>query len=202
VSGSSATEAGSGSRSPPSNRSRESGRAFGAPRAQNHVLYLTWAEPRDGGNGLAVGRARLVREGSALRLDDLEVLWRMTPTIDSTKHFGGRLVFGRGGELFVTTGERFVPEGRARAQDPATGLGKVVRIAPGPPVVWSRGHRNILAAAIHPRTGALWIVEHGARGETRSTWSSAAATTDGRSSPTASTTAASRSGRASRRPAA
>ena len=132
--------------------------------ADNGLIYLTWAEPRDGGNGTAVGRARLIRAGSAARLEDLEVLWRMTPTIDSTKHFGGRLAFGRGGELFVTTGERFVPEGRAKAQDPATGLGKVVRIAPGPPVVWSRGHRNIQAAAIHPRTGALWIVEHGARG--------------------------------------
>ena len=128
------------------------------------LVYLTYAEPRDGGNGLAVARARLVREGTSARLDGLEVIWRMTPTIDSTKHFGGRLVFAGGGQLFVTTGERFVPEGRAQAQDPESALGKVVRIAPGQPVIWSRGHRNIQAAAIHPETGALWIVEHGAKG--------------------------------------
>ena len=131
---------------------------------QTSLIYLTYAEPRDGGNGLAVARARLVREEGAVRLDGLEVVWRMTPTIDSTKHFGGRLVFGRGGELFVTTGERFVPEGRAQAQDPTSTLGKLVRVAPGQAVIWSRGHRNVQAAAIHPQTGALWIVEHGARG--------------------------------------
>jgi glucose/arabinose dehydrogenase len=32
------------------------------------------------------------------------------------------------------------------------------------PEIWSLGHRNIQAAALHPRTGELWEVEHGARG--------------------------------------
>ena len=32
------------------------------------------------------------------------------------------------------------------------------------PEIWSFGHRNIQAAAIHPETGQLWTVEHGARG--------------------------------------
>jgi glucose/arabinose dehydrogenase len=30
--------------------------------------------------------------------------------------------------------------------------------------VWSIGHRNMQGAALHPGTGKLWTVEHGARG--------------------------------------
>jgi aldose sugar dehydrogenase len=32
------------------------------------------------------------------------------------------------------------------------------------PEIWSYGHRNIQSAALHPGTGQLWVVEHGARG--------------------------------------
>jgi glucose/arabinose dehydrogenase len=32
------------------------------------------------------------------------------------------------------------------------------------PEIWSLGHRNIQAAALHPTTGELWEVEHGTRG--------------------------------------
>jgi glucose/arabinose dehydrogenase len=144
----------------------------------DETVYLSYAEPREGGNGTAVARARLVR-GEAPRLDRLEVIWRMTPTLDSTMHFGSRLVFAPSGELFITTGERSIIEGRKQAQRLDGTLGKVVRIRPdgsipednplvgkpgARPEIWSWGHRNIQSAAIHPKTGALWIVEHGARG--------------------------------------
>ena len=32
------------------------------------------------------------------------------------------------------------------------------------PEIWSYGHRNVQGAALHPATGQLWTVEHGARG--------------------------------------
>jgi glucose/arabinose dehydrogenase len=32
------------------------------------------------------------------------------------------------------------------------------------PEIWSLGHRNLQSAALHPTTGELWTVEHGARG--------------------------------------
>jgi glucose/arabinose dehydrogenase len=119
-----------------------------------------------------------VLEG-APRVDDVQVIWRMTPTLDSTLHFGGRLVFARDGNLFVTTGERSILPGRRQAQRLDGTLGKVVRIRPdgtipdddpfvgragARPEIWSIGHRNIQSAALHPGTGALWTVEHGARG--------------------------------------
>ena len=144
----------------------------------NARIYWSYAEPRDGGNGTAVARGRLVRDG-APRLEEVEVIWRMTPTLDSTKHFGSRLVFARDGALFVTTGERSILPGRRQAQQLDSAFGKVIRIQPdgkvpeGNPLVgregalpeiWSWGHRNIQSAALHPESGALWTVEHGARG--------------------------------------
>ena len=146
--------------------------------ADNAWIYWSYAEPRDRGNGTAVARGRLVR-GGAPRVDDVAVIWRMTPTLDSTKHFGGRLVFGRDGTLFITTGERSILAGRRQAQQLDSALGKIVRINPDGsvpadnplfdregalPEIWSWGHRNVQGAALHPETGQLWIAEHGPRG--------------------------------------
>lgn len=143
--------------------------------AENGLIYLAYAEPRQGGNGAAVARGRLT--GNALT--DVKVIFHMQPTLESTKHFGGRLVFDRDGHLYVTLGERSILEGRRQAQDLGSHFGKVVRITTdGAPVqgnpfigrqgarpeTFSLGHRNVLSAALHPETGELWEVEHGARG--------------------------------------
>jgi glucose/arabinose dehydrogenase len=147
--------------------------------ASNRLVYWSYAEKRQGGNGTAVARGKLVRDGGAPRLEGVQVIWRMTPTLDSTLHFGSRLVFARDGNLFITTGERSIREGRRQAQRLDGTFGKVVRIMPdgaipednplrgragAKPEIYSWGHRNIQSAALHPQTGALWIVEHGARG--------------------------------------
>ena len=154
---------------------------------QNDLIYFCYSEPRQGGNGSAVARARLVRgapgtrggETGMTRLEDVQVIWRMTPTLDSTLHFGCRLVFARDGNLFVTLGERAITAGRKQAQDLGSAFGKVVRIRPDGsipqdnpfvgrqgalPEIWSYGHRNIQGAALHPQTGELWEIEHGSRG--------------------------------------
>lgn len=144
----------------------------------NQRIYWSYAEPREGGNGTAVAHGKLVRE-AAPRVDEVEVIWRMTPTLDSTKHFGSRLVWAKDGNLFITTGERSIDEGRHQAQKLDSAFGKVIRVdrngkapADNPfvgrqgalPEIYSYGHRNIQAAALHPETGMLWEVEHGARG--------------------------------------
>lgn len=144
--------------------------------AQSQLVYFTFAEPRGGAaNSTALGRARLALAGKGGRLDDVRVIFRQQPAWESTMHFGSRIAFARDGSIFLTLGERYYA--RERAQDPGTDLGKVVRLnadgtpysgnprLPGwAPHVWSIGHRNPQSAAIHPITGKLWTVEHGARG--------------------------------------
>lgn len=142
------------------------------------LIYWSYAEKRDGGDGTAVARGRLV-PGAAPRLEDVKVIWRMTPTIESGMHYGSRLAFSPDGFLFITTGERSILAGRAQAQDLGSAFGKVIRIRPDGaipddnpfvgragalPAIWSSGHRNIQSAAINPATGQLWTVEHGAKG--------------------------------------
>ena len=135
----------------------------------NHLVYLTYAEPREGGAGTAVGRGVLTERG----LDKVEVIFRQVPTIYSGNHFGSRLAFAPDGKLFVTLGERFQFD---PAQDLSNDLGKIVRINPdgsipednpfvgqkgARPEIWSYGHRNPQGAAIHPETGKLWETEFG-----------------------------------------
>jgi glucose/arabinose dehydrogenase len=136
------------------------------------LVYLSYAEPGDGGASTALARGRLTGSG----LEEVEVIFRQEPRIDGGAHFGSRIAFPADGTVFLGLGERFQFD---PAQDLASHLGKVVRInrdgsvpddnpfvgRPGAlPEIWSYGHRNIQGAAIHPRTGALWIVEHGPRG--------------------------------------
>ncbi|MGH7835483.1 MAG: PQQ-dependent sugar dehydrogenase [Candidatus Binatia bacterium] len=141
--------------------------------ATDRLVYLSYAEPGEGGAGTAVARGQLAERG----LDKTEVIWRQAPTVNSSNHFGSRIVFRPDGTLFVTTGDRFAY--REKAQDLSTTLGKIVRINPdgseprdnpfagrsgARPEIWSYGHRNVQAAALHPQTAELWTAEHGARG--------------------------------------
>ena len=138
----------------------------------NGFVYLSYAEPGEGGGGTAAGRGRL--RGN--RLEDFRVIFRQVPKASGGRHFGSRLVFDRDRRLFITTGERGE---RDRAQDFSIHRGQVIRInADGTipednpftgragyrPETWSVGHRNPQGAALHPDTGDLWTVEHGARG--------------------------------------
>ncbi|MBX3234297.1 MAG: PQQ-dependent sugar dehydrogenase [Labilithrix sp.] len=143
--------------------------------AQTSLVYFTYSEPRTGGSGTAVARARLA--GGSLA--DVQVIWRMPETRNSSQHFGARLVFARDGSLFVATGERAVGDGSGNARDLASSYGKVIRVRPDGaipednplvgragalPEVFAAGLRNPQAAALNPWTGELWTVEHGPRG--------------------------------------
>jgi glucose/arabinose dehydrogenase len=149
---------------------------IGPDFATSGAVYLSYADPRDGSrNGTTVARGKLVGEGDGGRLDDVKVIFRQEPSYSSGQHFGSRIVFTRDGSLFVTLGDRY--SARDEAQNPANHLGKLVRLmsdgspyAGNPkktgwrPEIWSIGHRNVQGAALHPQTGKLWTIEHGARG--------------------------------------
>ena len=136
------------------------------------LVYLSFAEPGDGGASTAVARGRLGEAG----LGDVEVIFRQQPKVAHRNHFGGRLVFAPDGTLFVTLGEQFQFD---PAQNLSDHLGTIVRINPDGsvpddnpfvdrdgalPEIWSYGHRNLEAAAIHPDTGDLWVAEMGPKG--------------------------------------
>ncbi|MDR6870008.1 glucose/arabinose dehydrogenase [Bosea sp. BE125] len=140
---------------------------------ENRLVYLSFSEPRVGGNGTSVARGRFNANGTGL--EDVAVIFRQMPAINSTLHFGSRLVFDRTGALFVTVGDRYSE--RDQAQNLGNHLGKIIRIRPEggapadnpkkpgwQPEIWSIGHRNVQGAALHPDTGQLWTAEHGARG--------------------------------------
>jgi aldose sugar dehydrogenase len=144
--------------------------------SDNRLVYLSFAENRgNAGNGTSVARGRL--NAASTGLEAVEVIFRQEPSYSNGYHFGSRLVFDRGGALFVTLGDRF--DLRDEAQNPGNHIGKVVRIRPDGtvpsdnpfvalegkrPEIWSIGHRNGQAAALNPETGELWTAEHGARG--------------------------------------
>ena len=147
---------------------------------KNQIVYWSYAEPgaSQGMNNTAVAKGRLV-DGAAPRVENVQVIFHQAPSLNSGAHFGGRLVFGRDGTLFVTMGDRSATPGRMQAQQMDSLIGKIARIntdgsvpADNPfvgkagvrPEIWSFGHRNVQAAALHPATGELWEVEHGTRG--------------------------------------
>jgi len=102
----------------------------------------------------------------------------MQPTLDSTMHAGGRLVFAPDGTLFITLGERSILPGRVQARDLRSDFGKIVRIFPdgripednpfagkpgARPEIWTLGHRNVLGADLDAQN-RLWVAEMGPRG--------------------------------------
>jgi glucose/arabinose dehydrogenase len=149
---------------------------IGPDFATSSAVYLSYADPRDGSrNGTSLALGKLVEDGSGARLADVKVIFRQEPSYASSNHFGSRIVFTRDGSLFLTLGDRY--SARDEAQNPANHLGKLVRLTadgspytgnpkkPGwRPELWSIGHRNVQGAALHPQSGKLWTIEHGARG--------------------------------------
>jgi glucose/arabinose dehydrogenase len=141
--------------------------------AKNRLVYLSYTEARESGNGTTVARGVLGETG----LTNVKVIFRQQPAMTGGHHFGSRLVFARDGTLFITLGDR--GSGRDRAQTLDNHLGKIVRInadgsvpADNPfvgrkgalPEIWSYGHRNVQGAALHPASGELWANEHGPKG--------------------------------------
>src|SRR5690606_25322379 len=126
---------------------------------ENRLVYLSFAEAGDGGNGTAVARGTLSEDHSTL--ENVEVIFRQQPKVESELHFGSRLVFDRDGFLFITLGERSHEQFRGQAQELNSHLGKIIRVNPDGsvpddnpfvdqegalPEIWSYGHRNIQAA--------------------------------------------------------
>ncbi len=145
--------------------------------ASNGWIYWTYAQRDEAGNnGTELARGKLAGGPGAYRMTDVQVLFRMGPKTNRGHHFGSRLVWDRDGQLFMTLGDR---GDMARAQRMDDHAGKILRLtddgkpAPGNPFdkqagarpeIFSLGNRNVQGAALDPKTGQLWAVEHGPQG--------------------------------------
>ncbi|MDO8801074.1 PQQ-dependent sugar dehydrogenase [Phenylobacterium sp.] len=157
------------------------GLAIDPAYAKNGLIYWSYAENPEGKmTNTAVARGKLVvaADGTA-KVEAVQVIFHQAPSLESTLHYGGRLVFAPDGKLFITLGERSILAGRMQAERLDGLLGKVVRLnsdgsvpkdnpfvntAGARPEIWALGLRNVQGAALNPATGKLWTVEHGARG--------------------------------------
>lgn len=144
--------------------------------AESGTIFLSFSEPGDGGAGTAIARARLVRDGTGARLEDVDTIFSMAKKTGARQHFGSRIVLHPDGTLFFSIGDRGQGE---RAQDMQDHAGAVLRIGrdgsvpvdnPSPdgaahlPEIWSKGHRNAQGMAYDPVTESILTAEHGARG--------------------------------------
>ena len=140
--------------------------------AQNGWLYFSYVAFGTGGMGTRVARARL----DGMQLKELKVLFRQNIGSMSGRHFGSRLLFDRAGFLYITVGDR---GDQRRAQRLSDHAGSVIRLhddgrvpldnpfvnqADAVPEIFSFGHRNPQGMALHPRTGEVWVHEHGPQG--------------------------------------
>ena len=148
----------------------------------NRTLYFCFSEPAPAGqSGNSTALARAILSADARRLTEVQIIFRQLPKVNSSAHFGCRIVEAlkngkSDGTLFLTLGERFSQMQDAQTLD--NHHGKVVRIgkdgsvpkdnpfvntAGAKPEIWSYGHRNPQGATLAP-DGTLWMHEHGPQG--------------------------------------
>lgn len=140
--------------------------------AANNVVYLAYASGPFEENALRIARANLVNDA----LENLEVIYEAKPLKDTGHHYGGRMIWGPDGKLYVTIGEG--SKYKELAQDMASSFGSVIRLnedgtVPDDnpdfgdgalPELFTKGHRNGQGLAYDPVTGIMWEHEHGAKG--------------------------------------
>ena len=136
--------------------------------ATNNFVYLSYAKPlNEKETATAIARGRW--NGSALT--DVRDVFVAPAGVGG----GARMVFGRDGSLYVTSGGG----GGNGPQDPNSLSGKVLRLkddgtvpSDNPfvgktgyrPEIFTLGHRSSLGLAVHPGTGEIWQNENGPNG--------------------------------------
>jgi aldose sugar dehydrogenase len=145
--------------------------------AANRMVYWAFSESLDGESLTSVAKGMLSADEKSFQ--NVSVIYRAKPAYKGGLHFGGRVLIGKDGNLYLSTGERSDKATRPQAQDLNSGLGKIIRItkdgqpaagnpfagtANARPEIYSYGHRNVQGITFHPETGDLWEVEFGPRG--------------------------------------
>jgi aldose sugar dehydrogenase len=143
--------------------------------AENRFVYLTYNKGRaDGMLATVLARGRL----DGMALTDVKDLFVAEPWWDGAGGSASRIVFGRDGMLYMTTGSGGGAN-FAQGQEKAIHKGKILRLRDDgtvppdnpfvkdpsfKPEIYTWGHRNSLALIVHPVTGELWNSENGPNG--------------------------------------
>ncbi len=141
--------------------------------ARTSMLYLSMAYGDRRANATRVVRGRLVDDA----LVEVEEIFMASPRQGTPVHYGGRMAFLPDATLLVTLGDGF--NYRERAQDLTSHFGTIVRLrsdgttppdnpfidhADALPEIYSYGHRNVQGIVADPRSGRIYVHEHGPRG--------------------------------------
>lgn len=140
----------------------------------NGWIYFSFSGHNDDeGSNTVIMRARLKEN----ELIDKEVIYKASPNTKKGHHFGSRIEFDNDGYLFFSVGDRGNRD--VNPQDITKDGGKIYRLhddgrvpsdnpfvsEPGAKAaVYSYGHRNPQGMALNPKTGKIWIHEHGPKG--------------------------------------
>lgn len=142
---------------------------------ENGWIYFSYAsqEGEEEGGNTAIMRAKLKDN----KLVKNQLLYKASPNTKQGRHFGSRLEFDNEGYLYFSIGERGNRD--VNPQDITRDCGKIYRIHDDGQIpddnpfinspnakkaIYSYGHRNPQGMIKHPKTGKIWIHEHGPKG--------------------------------------
>ena len=152
----------------------------------NRLVYLSMSTGTNRANRTQLVRGRL--SDDLARLENVEVIFRVSRDKPGGQHFGSRILWQDDGSLLLSVGDGGNPptklDGdfiRNLAQDRAAHFGKILRMDedgnPLPdspfasdgdpdtdPYVYAYGLRNVQGMAIRPGSDEVWVTSHGARG--------------------------------------
>lgn len=138
-------------------------------------VYMTYSASNDEGESTThLGRGKFIDRESI----EFRSIFTAEPFVDSTVHFGSRIVFDPTGHLLATVGDRGSKNFGAEhvSQDTSNHLGSTLRLTASGSIpddnpfiddderagaIFSYGHRNVQGMVVHPETGEIWQSEHG-----------------------------------------
>ncbi len=143
--------------------------------SENGWIYITYSSTEGTGNGGNTALVRCKLEGESLT--NIQTLYKASPNSTRGQHFGSRIEFDDDGYLYFSIGDR--GDRDVNPQDVTRDCGKIYRLnddgsipkdnpfvndTQAKKAIFTYGNRNPQGMAKHPKTGEIWVHEHGPKG--------------------------------------